>query len=200
MDTRYDIVTDDGEVIGQDQPRLLLIDSGGNRTDEVYQFALTDTDRIVPTKGASTTQRAPIHTSRITYRSPDAGVIRLSLNIFDTQHYQDMLSRLMRADEGADNQWQVNDGVTDEYRHQMVSHHKVPKRTPRGIESRWQPVSANIADHLWDCEVLQCVGADMMHVSLLPPPDKIRELRSPRKADDDPDTGPSWMDSWKNRW
>jgi phage terminase large subunit GpA-like protein len=69
------------------QPMTLLIDSG-NRADEVYQFALSDPERIKPTKGSNTRLSWPVQKT-LQKRS---GVILWNI---DTEKTKDLLNRLM---------------------------------------------------------------------------------------------------------
>lgn len=140
----------DGKTGEAATPSHLLIDTGGNRTGEVYQFAMQDIGRIIPCKGASQKMQRPWQLSP----QPNG----ITLRLIDTDYFKDALFRLMN-DETDGERWQVHNAVTDDYRHQLVSEHKVFDR--RKHREVWIPRTSGAANHLFDCEVLQCAAADM---------------------------------------
>jgi phage terminase large subunit GpA-like protein len=145
----------DGQTGAVAKPSHLLIDTGGNRTGEVYQFALNDIGRIIPCKGASQKMQRPWQLSP----QPNG----ITLRLIDVDYFKDTLHRLMN-DETDGERWQVHNAVTDDYRHQLVSEHKIFDR--RKHREAWIPKTAGAANHLWDAEVLQCAAADMLGAGL----------------------------------
>jgi hypothetical protein len=103
---------------GMAQPMTLLIDSG-NRADEVYQFALTDPERIKPTKGSNTRLSWPVQKT-LQKRS---GVILWNI---DTEKTKDLLNRLMCDPDPK--QWQVHNAINDDYCQQLTSETKASTR------------------------------------------------------------------------
>lgn len=204
LDQAYQIDTIEANY-GSASPSLLVIDSG-DRTDEVYQFALTDPDRIIPTKGASQQQRSPISYRRISYQPAGRSAIQVMLHMVDTNFYKDRLARFIGEEENGEEKWLLNTSVDDEYCHQMASEHKVMVRSRTGPRVDWRPVSSGIANHIWDTEVLNVVGADIANVGLLPDEGTIRKARqsSPQpKADSQwrpNDSGGNWATSYKKKW
>lgn len=173
------------------QPVVLLIDSGGtktdagtSRTDEVYQFSASDPGRIIPTKGASHAMRTPFVSSRI----GSAGVV---LRLIDTGHYKDMLHRLLVLDQDP-RKWLPVRECDDDYCVQMASEHKIME--PRTRRLVWVPISSGARNHYWDCETLQCAGADMAGVSVMTRQDTQAETRPEIQKQDNP------LTAHKGRW
>ena len=147
----------------QIRPSHLLIDTGGTRTEtggsrtnEVYEFCLRDPGRILATKGASSTMRKPWNLSRLSN-----GV---NLYMFDTNYFKDMLNRLMSdPDHG---RWLPASDCTDQYLQEMVNEQKIRDRNTNAM--RWIPISHGRRLEAWDCEVLQCLAADMAQLGIIP--------------------------------
>jgi len=208
LHTNYQVIDRNGSVVASMMPSLLLIDSGGHRTQEVYLFAESNPDRIFPTKGASHQQRSPVVSRRVSYKSPGEkeSVVDVQLQMFDVGHYKDELARLQQTSESDPDHWQLNDKVDDEYISQMSSQHKVMVRSKSGQRMIWETISSGARDHLWDCEVLQCVSADIVHANLLPTElELIDERKFAAESEsrmenlikgDDGD----WLMSYKGRW
>lgn len=137
-------------------PSHQLIDSGGSRTDEVYQYALSEPGRIIPTKGASHQMRRPYSITKL----PNG----LTLILFDTGFYKDMLTRLIQDPDPT--KWLPHRDVSDQYCLEMASEHKILDR--KANRMLWLPVSAGVRNESWDCEVLACVAADMANIGAMP--------------------------------
>lgn len=148
----------------------LLIDSGGDRTDEVYQFALRDPGRIIPTKGASQIMRRPWSNTAL-----PSGVI---LRMFDTGYFKDMLARLIQDPDQT--KWLPHSGVTAQYWAEMVGEHKVFDRTRN--RAVWKKVSANTRVEAWDCEVLQCLAADMANIGAMPAEPEVKPVNQKQQT------------------
>lgn len=133
-------------------PSHLLIDSGGDRTNEVYQFALTDPGRVVPCKGSSHQMARPWTNS-----PQQSGIV---LRWVDTGYFKDMLARLINDTDGT--KWMPHSSVDDDYCQQMASEHKIIDR--KTGKTKWELVTSGARNHFWDCEVLQCVAADMLQL------------------------------------
>jgi phage terminase large subunit GpA-like protein len=167
---------------GQMQPHAMLIDSGGDRTNEVYQFALRDPGRIIPTKGASHAMRRPWQNAP----QPNGLVLRW----IDTSFYKDMLTRLIHEPD----KWAVHEGVTEQYVIEMASEHKIIDRNTG--KSRWMPKTSGARVEAWDCEVLQCAAADMAQLGSMPaaPVAEAPYEPEPRGGDS------NWFTGHKGRW
>jgi len=135
---------------------LQLIDSGGGknadtgatRTNEVYQYALTDPARVKPIKGSSRELGWPINKSE----QKEHGLI---LWIIDTFYCKNLLSRLVNDSDAT--RWGVDAAADDTYCSQMASEHLVID--PRTKKQEWKPKSSGAPNHYWDCEVYQCAAA-----------------------------------------
>jgi phage terminase large subunit GpA-like protein len=170
------------------RPQGLLIDSGGNRTNEVYEFAATDVGRIFPTKGASTSMGKPHRLNRV-------GNAGMMLYMLDTGFYKDMLARMIggKLDDGSGKmieQWMPHSETSEDYCIQMASEHKVIDR--KSGKLMWIPISSGAANHFWDCEVLQCAAAEISNVAITAPATEA-PAQSPQ-ADNGGGFGP------KSRW
>jgi phage terminase large subunit GpA-like protein len=143
LDTAFQI-----ESGGVASPSILLIDSGGNRTNEVYQYARSDPGRVIPIKGSSERLNWPVGKSP----QKDHGLVLWRL---DTDHLKDHLTRLIHDADAT--RWQVHKEVNDDYCQQMSSEHKVID--PKTKRHEWKEKSSGTANHLWDCETYQCAAA-----------------------------------------
>jgi phage terminase large subunit GpA-like protein len=140
---------------GKAVPNAMLIDSGGSRTDEVYQFALRDPGRIFACKGASHAMRRPWNRTQL----PN-GVL---LHMIDTNYFKDMLTRLVNDPDPG--KWLPYADVSEQFITEMSNEHKILDRTTNKL--RWVPKSTGARVESWDCEVLQCAGAEMANLGMV---------------------------------
>jgi phage terminase large subunit GpA-like protein len=169
-------------------PTHLLIDSGGGRTNEVYQFAARDSGRILPCKGASHHMRRPWTINTLANGT--------ALRTIDTGYFKDMLSRLMKDADVS--RWSVHGEIDEDYCLQLASEHKILDRKSGAM--RWVPVSSGARNHYWDCEVLQCAAADMANLGvhhIAPPPPQMKPQAVAVARDDN---RPDWMPPRPERW
>ena len=127
-------------------PQMLLIDSGGPRWNEVYQFSQSD-PRIHPAKG-SAHKRTWMVDERPQKRH---GVVLWEI---DTDQSKDLLHRLIHDPDRT--KWLPHSQINDDYCRQMCSESKV--FNPRTRSEEWIEVVKN-NNHLWDCESMQCAAA-----------------------------------------
>jgi phage terminase large subunit GpA-like protein len=165
------LVTESGDLT---LPDKLIIDAGWN-TNAIYEFALTD-DRIVPVKGANQRQQSPVHLSANVYK--EFGV---PLRIIDTHFFKDQLAYL-RAD--AD-RWLVHNSITDEYCNHLCAEHKIVITNKGVVMEKWEKVSGGAANHYFDCEVYNCVGAQIEGVDQIPPPETLAEIRQQNRESEE---------------
>lgn len=148
-------------------PKYLLIDSGGDRTDDVYTFSLRD-PRILPTKGASSPMRKLWSDSEV-----KPGVW---LRVFDTNHFKNSLWNLMHDPDPT--KWLPHRDVSEQYCLEMASEQLVidPK-----TKKRFWKETGNVRNEAWDLEVLQRLCAEMDNIAAAPVPE-AEKPRSHRDA------------------
>ena len=152
---------------GATTPAQLMIDSGGDRTFEVYQIAQMDTYRIHPVKGASHDSRGRFTggTSMATVKYQKAHGV--SLLMVDTQASKDQLYRLIHDPDVT--RWMPHNAIDDNYADQMSAEAKVVDPL-KGFEE-WKPRQGfEKNNHYWDCEQYQVAAA--WHYGLGGPPVK----------------------------
>lgn len=158
---------------GETPCHYLLIDSGGDRTQAVYQFAARDPGRIIPCKGASHTMRRPW-----TFTTLSGGV---TLRMLDTNYYKDTLNRLVYDSD--DTRWMVHKDVSEEFCIEMASEHKIIERG-KNVE-RWVKKTSGARVESLDCEVLQVAAADMANLGVTALPTlsrpKVESVQVPQR-------------------
>jgi phage terminase large subunit GpA-like protein len=160
-------------------PQWLLIDSGGDRTGEVYDFALTDPQRIVPTKGQPGTRQPKPWTTTLL---PNGLVLR-NVNV---DFYKDKLTSLIHdADVTL---WLPYKEVSDAYCMEMASEHKTRDRKTGKIS--WQLKHSGARNEAWDLEVLQLAAADMANLGA--------RAKEPVEPVEQRTANP--LTNWKGKW
>jgi phage terminase large subunit GpA-like protein len=147
---------DGGSAEGRAPISLQLIDSGGGRnsdtgdtrTNEVYEYALSDPERIKPIKGASFATQWPVDKKLQKANG-------LVLWLIDTSYCKHLLTRLMNDEDAT--RWMVDRAAGEDYFSQMASEHLVIN--PRTKKQEWKPKSSGAPNHYWDCEVYQVAAA-----------------------------------------
>lgn len=136
-----------------------LIDSG-YRTEEVYQWSSNFRPVTLPTKGSVAMNIVrPVELTK-----PKAGVLLLRYN---ANFWKDKLHRLIGVPDGETGEWNLFRDVSDTYLQHMVSERRVfVKKNGRKVAA-WETVSDRIDNHLWDCEVLNIIAADVEGVEFL---------------------------------
>lgn len=159
-----------------------VIDTGGNRTKDVYDYCLKDLLRIIPIKGAS----AKMHRPWFISKQPND----LPLRMIDTEFYKDYLNRLI---EDADKTlWLPYAGVPEEYCLQMASEQKILDTKSQKL--MWVPVHAGAPNHFLDCENYNLAGADMGNVGhLQPPAPPVQQQPQQRQSNWVGGGGGSWL-------
>jgi phage terminase large subunit GpA-like protein len=138
---------------GEVAPMALLIDSGGDKTNEVYDFSLRDRGRIIPTKGYNRDG------TKLFFRSsPKPGVDLWIVNVH--QFKSDLHALIYDPDI---TKWLPHNKIDEDYCIQMASEHYV-KDKGRMV---WKETGASRNDY-WDIEVLQRAGAEMFNLAVAP--------------------------------
>lgn len=208
LDSQYPVEGNLGVMV----PEVLAIDSGGgvrtetggNRTHEVYEFALTDPARIWAIKGhgGAKPPMAPIRVSNITYEPARGNPIRLELRILDTVAFKDELAADIPKPPDASGWFGINDQIGPDYIRQMTSEQKVQIRDGGKLPvERWVPITGGAANHLWDAEGYCRAAAWQKGVFNWPTRAEqaasAQEADDPRAADDEdqwlPTSGKPWL-------
>lgn len=168
------------------QPNAMLIDSGGSRTNEVYEFAQRDPGRIFPTKGSSHQMRRPFQVSQL----EDGTVLRL----IDTIYFKDMLNRLIHDQD--ESKWMPHREVSEQFCIEMASEHKIIERG-KNIET-WVKKTSGARVEAWDCETLQCAAAYMANLGAQQGTNLIEHKPDPQPAKAAEAAG--FVSSWKGRY
>ena len=118
-------------------PMLCFIDSGGDRTGEIYNYTLTDQTRIYPIKGSATKPKQIVTLSKVT-----DGII---LRLIDTEYCKDELDRLRNIP----GRFTLPAAVTDDFLTQITNEVKIfDRKANRNI---WTLKSSGAANHYFDC-------------------------------------------------
>lgn len=159
------------EVTGEAMyPVVLAIDSR-YRSDEVFAFAQLDPGRIWPMAGAAQLTAAPIREQAI---KGYPGVVRKTVN---PNYWKDILHGYIHNEDQT--MWLPHAEVGDDYAGHMSSEHKV--MDPKARTWVWLPVSSGAQNHWWDCEVLQCVVAQLTGAHALPVRDEVTARQNIRR-------------------
>lgn len=171
--------TEDGGVA---QAKVLLIDSGGDRTNAVYDFASRD-PRIYPTKGESGEK---LKLWRDTQVRPG-----VQLRLVNVSHFKSALWNLLHdADK---TKWLPHSEVPEQYCLEMASESLVVD--PKTRNRVWQK-TGSARNEAWDLEVLQRAAAEMDGIGASQAP--ATELDPSGRPDPDEYTNP--MTSHIGKW
>ncbi len=158
LEVTWPTFTDDGTVNPDRRHRVFrcAIDSGyAERQQEVYNFCRPRNEVCIPTKGAKLSGGKRYTIANVD-RDARGRQLAGGLHLWTLQadFYKDKTARLMQQEPGAVGAWYLHESVTDDYRLQLTSEHKV--RDWRGGQpvDRWVIKKHRSANHLWDCEVL----------------------------------------------
>lgn len=146
LDARF--YKDSGESLPVEK---IFIDSGGNRTSEVYDFARCNPGLVIPIKGFNSTKQ-----HRFTMVPLDKDVVGgcNRMNI-DTSFYKDTIDRRINLRTGYEGRYNLFAEVGEDYKKQMCSEYIKEGKwfCPKGRDN-----------HLWDCEVYAWAGADYLNI------------------------------------
>jgi phage terminase large subunit GpA-like protein len=166
---------------GHAAPSMLLIDSGGPRWQEVYQFSQSD-PRIHPAKGDG--ER---HTWMVDERPQKRhGVVLWKI---DTNQSKDLLHRLIHDPDRT--KWLPHNQINPDYCQQMCAESKV--FNPQNNREEWVEIVKN-NNHFWDCEHQQCAAAWRIGCGA-PEPAPPPEVKTPAPVE-----RPTWMPERPTNW
>ena len=136
-------------------------DSGGHRTDEIYEICRTEGRGIVfPIKGMSTNANVPLKESILDKypgtNKPIPGGLKL-VNI-NTAYYKEAIHRKMQIEKGLRGRWNVHKDIAEDYALQMTAEEKRRVRKGNRYEEKW--VQTRRDNHYLDCSVYAFAAAD----------------------------------------
>ena len=145
---------------------LALIDTGGHRTGDVYDFCRKHPGRVLAYKGASGRKASPKSKTIIdTYpgtKIPIPGGVELW--VCDSHHYKDHLAAKLRAAKDSHGAYLFAQETSEEFLTQMTAEYVDDKRM-------WQCPKGR-ANHYWDTSVLELIAADMLQLKYTPNPNQ----------------------------
>jgi phage terminase large subunit GpA-like protein len=147
---------------------MLVIDSGGHRTSEVYDFSRRFPGRVQCYKGARGRRPNPITWTTIDRypgtKIPIPGGVRLA--IADSHHYKDQLATKLKIKEDLPGAWHFHQGVNEKDVH---GRDFAAQMCAESVDERnlWE-CPEGVANHFWDCEVMGLVGADILQIKYWP--------------------------------
>ena len=146
-------------------PVFLAIDSGGDRTKEVYEFCKTHPGALA-IKGHGRVSAWYVRPSKIEYEVA-GGMKSRSLRLFNinVDFYKDALFRMMGSDDPEDpGFWGLHKDTPEDYLRQVTAEHKIwVKKTRNGVPVRekvWALKASNRANHFLDATVYNMAIAD----------------------------------------
>ncbi len=135
---------------------LSVIDSGGHRTSEIYDFSRRHPQQIAAYKGASGRRAQPYSKTIIDRypgtRTPLPGGVELYL--CDTHHYKDHLAAKLRIKADDPGAFLFHMETGEDYAEQLCAEYFDDRRL-------WQCPRGK-ANHYWDCLVMQQVAVDIL--------------------------------------
>jgi len=149
-----------------------LIDSGGHRTSEVYDFCLQFPGMIMPSKGERT-MAAPYGFSDVEfYPGPEkkkfpGNLKRVRVN---TTYYKDKFDGKLRVNKADPGGLRFHSETSEDFARQLCAE-------VRGDDGFWQQIGSR-ANHQFDCGVLALVAADIRGVRYWPHPDEREEAEN----------------------
>lgn len=154
--------------------KFALIDSGGHRTAEVYDYCRQPHPApVMPSKGQG--RMSGLHTvGKIdvypgTSKAIPGGVKLLSINVNQYKDALDGRLKVSAADPGA---WRLSAECSDEWARQMTAE-VIDEKTGQWINPK------NRANHAWDCSVLNLVAADFIGIRFWPRPEPKKDAAIP---------------------
>jgi phage terminase large subunit GpA-like protein len=137
---------------------LVVIDTGGNRTSDVYDWCRKHPGRVLAYKGA-TGRKARPYSKTIIDRYPGTNVQipgGLDLYICDSHHYKDQLAGKLRIKNDDPGAWHLHAETPEEFAREMCAEYMDERRM-------WQCPKGK-ANHDWDCSMMELVGADVLQL------------------------------------
>jgi len=143
---------------------LLVIDSGGHRTSEIYDFTRCYPGRAQAYKGASGRKANPQTWTTID-RYPGTKVQipgGVKLLIADANHYKDQLASILKVKPDDPGAWHLLASVND---HDVHGRDFAAQMCAEYVDERnmWQCPDGK-ANHQWDCSMMTLVAEDILQI------------------------------------
>lgn len=142
------------------RPQVCLIDSGGHRAGEVYEFCRFRKG-CLPLKGVDY-QAAPVRWSAVD-RMPDGTAIPGGVRLITvmTPHFRSLLFARMEIKRGDPGYWHLHAETLEDYARQIVTWTLVERKDQKGRRHKeWHQIGRE--DHYLDCEIYQLAGAHFL--------------------------------------
>ncbi|MFA7455627.1 MAG: terminase gpA endonuclease subunit, partial [Desulfobulbaceae bacterium] len=135
-----------------------VIDSGGHRTDDVYDYARARQGRVIAYKGASGRRNTPLTWSKVdTYPGTSRAIPGgLRLLIADSGHYKDRLSAKLKVAPEDPGALHLHGETDEEY-----AAHYCAEYLDKNNNWVCKPGRPN---HYWDCTVMAIVSASVLRI------------------------------------
>lgn len=145
---------------------LAVIDSGGHRTSEVYDFARAHPGRVIAYKGASGRKATPKSKTIIDHYPGTKTQIPggCELWVCDSHYYKDILAAKLAVSGDSPGAYHLHSGTTRDFALQYCAEYVDDRRL-------WQ-CPDNVANHYWDCGVMELVAAEMLMLKWTPQPEE----------------------------
>ena len=144
---------------------LCCIDSGGNRTDAIYNYALARRGFVLPVKGSSTAMLSHYKLSSINKVGVATGI---QLVILDTFKYKEQVNAKLQTKLGERGGISFFNGVDVDFCKQMTAEEKVAERSSNGaVKYSYRLKTSHAANHYWDCCIYAHLAADILGVRSL---------------------------------
>jgi len=137
---------------------LAVIDSGGHRTDDVYDYARARQGRVIAYKGASGRRNTPLTWSKVdTYPGTSRAIPGgLRLLIADSGHYKDRLAAKLGVAPEDPGAMHLHGETDEEYALHYTAEHL-------DEHNNWVCKTGR-ANHYWDCTVLAVIAASVLRM------------------------------------
>lgn len=144
---------------------LMCIDSGGDKTDSVYNYALARQGYVLPVKGASTSMQSHYKISMINKVGVGTGI---QLVMLDTFKYKEQVNHKLQAPIGDRGSISFFSGIDVDFCKQMTNEEKITERGANGsVKYSYRLKYSHAANHYWDCCIYAHLAADILGVRSL---------------------------------
>ncbi len=137
---------------------LAVIDSGGHRTSEVYDFARLNPGRVAAYKGASGRKANPKSKTIIDHYPGTKTPIHGGCEVWicDSHYYKDSMAKKLGIKPDIPGAYHLHQSTTQEFAQHYCAEY---------VDERmlWQ-CPDNVPNHYWDCGVMEFVAVDLLNL------------------------------------